>query len=91
MSVVCVGVWLGALSGSAILGFFFSAILTGGKVRDLERAYLRLSQAIRALLRELPAGEAGFLALADSDISELRLALNESDEIVGWTIEDWRR
>jgi hypothetical protein len=81
-----------ALSGSATFGYLVSALLTSSKIRDLELAYQKLSQAIRTFLEGCPTCECGMLILSDDDICRMRKTLQEADALASiWTIEDYRR
>jgi hypothetical protein len=81
-----------ALSFSATVGYFTSALLSYSKIRDLEFAYLKLAKAIRRFLGEIPAGECGMVIYGDDDVAAMRKTLDDADRLAGfWTIEDYRR
>lgn len=72
-----------AASSGATLGFLLGSMMASGKLRDLELAYGKLSDAARLFLQAHLQGTACLLPVAREDLLELKERLQAADVLAG--------
>jgi hypothetical protein len=82
MDTVVVG--LCAASGGATVGLLTGAILSSGKVNDLEFAYGQLSNPVRRFLKDhAVTGQEGGILVSQDELVVLWKALDASERMTG--------
>lgn len=69
-----------AASLGAMCGLFVAAMLASAKLRDLEMAYCRLSEPVRAFLQTHPAAN-GIMPTTPQELVALKSAIDVADAL----------